>query len=136
MIVTKEHEIIIDETKYIPYMKITKYHTKVPNVKKAIVIDFENETFEIHRTKPGTSLLNLTLYDIPEDSIKDALELFGRDIFMKESHHPLTTWIGVKFYDLEGHKQMIKIDPKDENHPIFKILQWLKEEYGDVMEMM
>ena len=137
MILTQEHEIEFDEYRYIPYMKITKYYSNAPSIKRALVIDFERESIEIHNTKTGTSLLNLMLYDMPIDIIKSGLELFDRKSIMEiaqENINPeLTFWLEVKVYDLEGHKHVFKVNPMEENNPIISILRWINKEYGDVL---
>lgn len=139
MIVTQEHEMEIDECVYIPYMKITKYYSDVPSIKRALVIDFESESLEIHNTKTGTSLLNLMPYDIPVDTIKSVLPLFERETITefahKDIHSSLPIWLKIKFYDLDGHKCVFNLNPKEENNPINSILKWIKKEYGDLLEI-
>lgn len=139
MIVTIEHEIQIDEYKYIPYMKITKYYSDVPSIKKALVIDFENESLEIHKNKTGTSLFNIMPYDIPMDIIKSGLELFNREKIMefakKNIDQKLTFWLQIKFYDLDGHKHIFNLNPMEKNNPIIPILKWIKEEYYGFIEI-
>lgn len=49
MIFTQEHEIEIDETKYVPKMKIRKYYAKPPKITEALLIDFEDENVEVQK---------------------------------------------------------------------------------------
>ena len=139
MIVTQEHEMEIDEYKYIPYMKITKYYSDVPIIKRALIIDFESESVEIHNTKTGTSLLNLMPYDMPRDTINSGLPLFERETIMEFARKDIDTslplWLQIKFYDLDGHKCVFHLNPKEENNPINSILKWIKKEYGNLLEI-
>lgn len=132
MIVTQEHEMEIDEYKYIPYMKITKYYSDVPIIKRALIIDFESESVEIHNTKTGTSLLNLMPYDMPIDTINSGLPLFERETIMEFARKDIDTslplWLQIKFYDLDGHKCVFHLNPKEENNPINSILKWIKND--------
>ena len=94
MIVTIEHEIQIDEYKYIPYMKITKYYSDVPSIKKALVIDFENESLEIHKNKTGTSLF-IKFYDLNGHK-----HIFNLNPKKKNNPIiPILKWIKQEYYD-------------------------------------
>ena len=139
MIITQEHEIEIDETKYVPKMKIRKYYAKPPKITEALLIDFEDENVEVQKTKTGTTLFNHKCYCMSGETITEGIGLFDRNKIVDVQHNSdnkeLDLWLLVKFYDLEGHKIEFIVDPRDINNPIINILKWLKEEYEEFVEL-
>lgn len=139
MIITQEHEIEIDETKYVPKMKIRKYYAKPPRITEALLIDFEDENVEVQKTKTGTTLFNHKGYCMSEETITEGIVFFDRNRIVEAQHNSdnkeLDLWLLVKFCDLEGHKTEFIVDPRDINNPICNILKWLKKEYEEFIEL-
>ncbi|MCR5691281.1 MAG: hypothetical protein K6G62_03590 [Eubacterium sp.] len=139
MIITQEHEIEIDETKYVPKMKIRKYYAKPPKITEALLIDFEDENVEVQKTITGTTLFNHKCYCMSKETITDGIGLFDRNKIVEVQHisddKELDLWLLVKFYNLEGHKIEFIVDPRDINNPISNILKWLQKEYEEFVEL-